>query len=216
MSKSLYSLILSDEVVAQIDRAAYRRGISRSALVNEILASSVSYVTPEMRTRQILRRLEEGLSDPEGLFLPVPAGGTVYAVRSRLVYKYNPSLRYSVELSGADLPEIGWLKVGLRSRSDQLTLLLLDFFRLWQSEEERYSPGIRYYLREDGRFERALTLRDGVDPDPAAIGDAIAAYVNVLNEAINGYFARLPDPQSAAALVRAVCAGYYREDGMKV
>lgn len=216
MSKSLYSLILTDEVIEAVDRAAYRRGISRSALVNEILASAMSYVTPEMRAKQILDRLGAGLSGTDGEFLPLPAGGSVFAVRSRLVYRYNPSLRYSVELSGGDLPEIGWLKVGLRSRSDQLTLLLLDFFRLWQAEEARYCPGPDYYLREDGRFERSLALREGREADPAAIGDAIVAYVSVLNEAINAYFAALDDPETARARVRAVCARYYREDGIKV
>lgn len=216
MSKSMYSLILTDEVVAEIDRAAYRRGVSRSSLVNEILASAVSFVTPEMRTRQILERLGQGLSDSGSGFLPIPAGGTVYAVRSRLVYKYNPSLRYSVELSGADPPEIGRLKAGLRSRSDQLTLMLLGFFRLWQAEESRFCPEAAYYLREDGRFERSLTLRDGGDPGPAAIGDAIVAYVRALDEAINGYFATPDDPGTANARVRAVCERYYREDGLKV
>ncbi len=216
MSKSMYSLILTDEVIAAVDRAAYQRGVSRSALVNEILASAMSYVTPEMRMRQILERLGEGLSGSDGVFLPMPAGGSVYAARSRLVYKYNPSLRYSVELSGAELPEIGWLKVGMRSRSDQLTMLLLGFFRLWQAQEAQYCPGAVYYLREDGRFERSLAVRDGTDADPVAIGDAIVAYVNVLNEAINGYFAALDDPETARARVRAICARHYRGDGMKV
>lgn len=38
MSKSVYSLVLGDEVVAQIDRAAYALGTSRSNLINQVLA----------------------------------------------------------------------------------------------------------------------------------------------------------------------------------
>ena len=38
MKKSLYSLMLSDEVVREIDVAAHRLGTNRSALINRILA----------------------------------------------------------------------------------------------------------------------------------------------------------------------------------
>ena len=38
MGKSLYSLILSDEVVSRVDRLASRQGLNRSQLVNRILA----------------------------------------------------------------------------------------------------------------------------------------------------------------------------------
>ena len=38
MSKSVYSLVLSDDVVAAVDRAAYALGSSRSNLINQILA----------------------------------------------------------------------------------------------------------------------------------------------------------------------------------
>ena len=52
MSKSVYSLVLSDEVVREVDLEAYRHGLSRSAMINQILAEAVSYVTPEKRMRE--------------------------------------------------------------------------------------------------------------------------------------------------------------------
>ncbi|MBQ1203294.1 MAG: ribbon-helix-helix protein, CopG family, partial [Loktanella sp.] len=54
MNKSVYSIVLSDDVVAQVDRLAYKAGTSRSAMINRILADYVSYVTPEQRLRDIL------------------------------------------------------------------------------------------------------------------------------------------------------------------
>ena len=42
MKKSVYSLVLSDDVVEAVDRAAYQNGLSRSAMVNQILADYVS------------------------------------------------------------------------------------------------------------------------------------------------------------------------------
>ena len=40
MKKSVYSLVLSDDVVTAADKAATKRGLSRSALINEVLAAS--------------------------------------------------------------------------------------------------------------------------------------------------------------------------------
>ena len=51
MSKSVYSLVLSDDVVAAVDRAAYALGSSRSNLINQILAEYVSFITPEKRRK---------------------------------------------------------------------------------------------------------------------------------------------------------------------
>ena len=49
MNKSVYSLVLADEIVQEIDRLAYEAGASRSAMVNQILADHVRYTTPEKR-----------------------------------------------------------------------------------------------------------------------------------------------------------------------
>ena len=57
MSKSVYSLVLSDDVVAQIDRAAYALGTSRSNLINQVLAEYVSLITPEKRRKDIFDSL---------------------------------------------------------------------------------------------------------------------------------------------------------------
>ena len=41
MAKSIYSLLLDDDVIALVDRMAYAQGASRSALINRILAEHV-------------------------------------------------------------------------------------------------------------------------------------------------------------------------------
>lgn len=40
MGKSVYSLVLGDEVIAAADRVAYQKNMSRSALINQILAEA--------------------------------------------------------------------------------------------------------------------------------------------------------------------------------
>ena len=62
MKKSVYSLVLSDDVVEAVDRAAYQNGLSRSAMVNQILADYVSYTTPEKRMREIFSQVESLLT----------------------------------------------------------------------------------------------------------------------------------------------------------
>ena len=54
MSKSVYSLVLTDEIVRAIDSLAYRMNTSRSALIDRILAEKLSMQTPEIRMRNIM------------------------------------------------------------------------------------------------------------------------------------------------------------------
>ena len=64
MNKSVYSLVLSDEIVQEIDRLAYEMGQSRSAMVNQVLADYVRYTTPEKRMREVFSAIEQMLIPP--------------------------------------------------------------------------------------------------------------------------------------------------------
>ena len=55
MKKTLYSLMLSDDVVREIDILAHRMGTNRSNLVNSILANHVSMMTPEQQINDIFK-----------------------------------------------------------------------------------------------------------------------------------------------------------------
>ena len=61
MNKSVYSLVLSDEIVQEIDRMAYEMGQSRSAMINQVLADYVRYTTPEKRMREVFSAIEQML-----------------------------------------------------------------------------------------------------------------------------------------------------------
>ena len=43
MAKTVYSLVLDDEVMKLVDKAARRGGLSRSAYINQALAENVGY-----------------------------------------------------------------------------------------------------------------------------------------------------------------------------
>ena len=155
MKKSVYSLVLSDDVIAAVDRAAYQNGLSRSAMINRILAQAVSYTTPEQRMREIFAQAERLLSGEVFQSLVQPSD-SMMSLRSALAYKYNPNVRYSVELY-PDRPGEGELRVSLRSQSSALILYLSQFFRLWAKIEQAYAGGADCII-QDGKYARRLNL----------------------------------------------------------
>ena len=92
MNKSVYSRVLSDEIVQEIDRLAYESGASRSAMINQILADFVRYTTPEKRMREVFSAIEQMLIG--SVFEPqLQPSESMFSLRSALDYKYNPSVR---------------------------------------------------------------------------------------------------------------------------
>ncbi len=214
MSKTVYSLVLSDDVVAQIDRLAYRRGTNRSNMVNQILAEYVSYVTPEKRMQDTFRRIEALLSGQEALQLLLQPSDTMMTLRSPLAFKYNPTVRYSVELYRAPTDEIGELRVSLRTQNSNLLLYMMQFFRMWATLENRYI-GARRYTAEDGKFTRGLTLtaQDGKTAtlDSEALGALLCDYVKLFDASLKAFFYHLEDPQTAAGEIEARYRAYLSE-----
>ena len=98
MNKSLYSLMLMDDVVKEVDKLALRAGTSRSNLVNQILAEYVSVSTPEKQIDSIFRSMEELLSRTTELVPMVVPNQLSMSVKSSLQYKYRPTVRYVVQL----------------------------------------------------------------------------------------------------------------------
>ena len=90
MKKSTYSVVLSDRVVAEIDRLAYRKGTNRSSMINEILAGYVSMTTPEQRISRIFSDMAAVLYPGEVFRELAPPTPSVMSMRAALAYKYNP------------------------------------------------------------------------------------------------------------------------------
>ena len=115
MSKSVYSLVLTDEIVRAIDSLAYRMNTSRSALIDRILAEKLSMQTPEIRMRNIMENISSFFDD-EIFRLQTVAGDGGMLIKSPLPYKYKPTIRYSVELLREDR-YLGRLKVSFRTQN---------------------------------------------------------------------------------------------------
>ncbi len=197
MTKSIYSLVLSDEVVEAIDRLADSERLSRSALVNRILAERVAYPTPEMRLGTILESLVNSMNDA---FIPDKSTGGTLMARTTLKYRYKPTVRYSVEIFSDNGKRAGILRVTFRSTNAELIRDLTGFFRYWTALEKEYISGLisESIVCEisDGRLSRTLNMPDDNISD-SALGEAVAEYMELFDNTMKLYFAQLPDVENA-------------------
>ena len=206
MKKSVYSLVLSDDVIAAVDRAAYQNGLSRSAMINRILAQAVSYTTPEQRMGEIFSQVERLLNGEVFQSLSQPSD-SMMSLRSALAYKYNPNVRYSVELY-PDRPGEGELRVSLRSQSSALILYLGQFFRLWAKIEQAYVGGADCVI-QDGKYARRLKLPARVSHREQ--GAVLAGYIRAMEQGLRAFFHSLDDPRQAAASVEQAYQNYLKQ-----
>ena len=192
MGKSVYSLVLMDEVVDAIDQMAYRNNTSRSNLINQILAEHVSLATPEKRMKDVFTSLEQFMDEQFQIqFMP---SDSMLSIRSPLRYKYKPTIRYSVELYRNPGSYAGRLKVQFRTQNLQLIRLLQSFFEFWISSlEGKYLPG---RIHDSIRYE---------------LGNSIAEYIQLLDSMIKEYFAGLDDLEAAAGRMEKEYIAYLNE-----
>ncbi len=206
MKKSVYSLVLMDDVVAQVDRLAYSMHTNRSNMINQILAEYCSMMTPEKRMQSTLSQLEQLLGQVGFQPLAQPTG-TMLMVRSALNYKYNPSVRYRVELFRTVEPEFGQLQVQLRTQNQELIYYVNEFMLFWAALEQKYLTKPRSKV-ENGRFLRNLRYNPNFEKQEDAVGNAITNYVNHFDRALKLYFEYLPRPSAAERMVEEVMEEY--------
>ena len=192
MKKTLYSLMLNEDVVREVDAMAHRMGTNRSALINRILAEYVNYVTPEQRINDILSSIES-LMAPSRELVPVfaPNSFSMY-LKSSLEYKYRPTVKYEVELYKGEGESIGQLSVLFRTQSMALISAMTDFFRLWCRIEQAHllpltGASIEYALA-DGKFIRSISV-----PDRSCSSEELAAalseYIKLFDSLMKAYLA---------------------------
>ena len=206
MGKSVYSIVLMDEVVEAVDRLAYEAGTNRSNMINRILAEYAQMATPEQRVRDIFSSIEEAVRRQNALQLMLGASDTMLSMRSALRYKYNPSMRYVVELYPHSAEALGELRASLRTQNAALLLAIGQFYKLWSGLECVYLQGApRRSETQGGRYARRLLLPQQ-ELDSERAGQAIAGYVALFDACLKTYFEHLND---AGGALRAV-EGCYR------
>ncbi|EWM55239.1 hypothetical protein [Ruminococcus flavefaciens] len=189
MKKSVYSLVLMDDVIKAVDDEAYRLGTSRSNLINQILAQHLSCVTPEMRMREIFGQIEELMSS--SFRIQEQRSPSLMTVRTALEYKYRPTISYKVELERSPEVYLGTLRVNIRTQSAALIDMFHRFFAYRAKLENSYLSrlGIDSYSCEigDGSFSRKLINTGALSGEQA--GEAIGEYIKDLDRAVKTYLA---------------------------
>ena len=192
MKKSLYSLMLMDSVVSEIDRLAVRKNTNRSNLVNQILADYVSMMTPEKRIGSIFKYMESIMTGSGDLVPLVTPNHRTMSVKSSLEYKYRPTIRYEVQLFRAPSGALGEVSVIFRTQSAQLIASINEFLRLWVRLENIYisklheKQPVKYELY-DGRFVRSLSLPENRDYNDEQLGEAISGYVSMFDSLLKAF-----------------------------
>lgn len=202
MKKTLYSLMLSDEVVREVDQLAHRLGTNRSNLINQILAEYVDLVTPERRINDVLSTVEQ-LLRPGGELVPFFAPNSFsMSLKSSLEYKYRPTVKYEVELYRGGDEAIGELSVVFRTQSAALIEAMTGFFRLWKRIEDAHlrpltGAKIEYALY-DGRFVRSIAPPDR-DCSAQELAGALAEYIKLFDRLMKSTLSGRLDAHEAEA-----------------
>ena len=201
MQKSIYSLVLMDDVIAAVDKEAYRLNTSRSNLINQILAEHLACITPEMKMQEIFNSISDML---EGHFqIQQQSSNSLMTIKSALQYKYKPTVNYKVELFRNPNNYIGQIKVQIRSQSSTIIKLFEDFFKLWvQLEANILVNKIQsdyIFKLESGKFVRQLFNPKNISDNE--LGQALYSYINVLDKAIKLYFSAPSDFTSKLQLL---------------
>lgn len=199
MKKTVYSLVLSEDVIREVDKLAYQSGTNRSNMVNQILAEYVSLITPEKRMSHLLAEVRRHFAEAAGFQLPEGGSAGMMNLRTALRYKYNPTVRYCLELS-RDNNSIGTLRVSLRTQNMQLILRMMDFYNLWDAVEKIFI-GPQNSIIEGERYYRVLMLQSAVPQGyllgSEALGDLLADYITTFDAALKLFFAE-QEPLSRA------------------
>ena len=202
MKKTLYSLMLSDEVVREVDALAHRMGTNRSSLINQILAEYVGYTTPERRISDVLSAVEQLLAPSRELVPFFAPNSLSMSLKSSLEYKYRPTIKYEVELYRGAGESIGELSVLFRTQSAALIGAMTEFFRLWKRIEDahlapRTGQKLSYALY-DGKFVRSLAAPDkNCSADELAA--AISGYIELFDRLMKGYLSGRLDAHEVEA-----------------
>lgn len=192
MKKTLYSVLLDEGVVREIDRLAHRSGMSRSSLVNQILAEYVDMITPERRIGDVFRAIED-LLRPDTELVPFFAPNAMtMSLKSALDYKYRPTVKYAVELQPAGDDSIGELSVIFRTQSASLLEAMDRFFRLWKRTEDLYlSPRLGREIQcalYENRYVRQLCA-PARNCSVEELAGAISDYVRLFDRLMKGFLA---------------------------
>jgi len=210
MNKNIYSLVLFDDVIEEVDKLAAENGTSRSNMVNRILSEYFSFMTPGDKLKSIFDEVTNILLSTSRFQTLLEPSDSMFALRSSLPYKYNPSVKYNVLINENTIPISAELRVSIRSQSDSFRLYLIQFFKLWSRIEQIYCGTVDYGI-DDDRYIRRINITQ--DADYSELGTDIAYYIKSLDAALQYFFSNLEYPERALNGVEEIYKEYLHTSG---
>lgn len=205
MKRSMYSLILSDDIVAAVDALAAQKGTSRSNYINQVLAKHVQCITPEQQMQRVFANLTHQMD--EAFRIQEQGSNALLSILGSVQYKYRPTIRYRVELlRNMQQEKVGRLKISCRTQNQTLLDAMAQFFRFWVKLEQKYdangacAQGL--YQIESGCMTMAL-LRSGAATDEQ-LGEIVGNYIRMFHAVLQSYFAGIQQDVSGTVLSRAL------------
>lgn len=196
MKKSIYSLVLLDDVVEAVDQLAYRKNTNRSQLINDILAEYLGLLTPRQKVIRIMDRISQ-MVEKERIQVKSKNDYGSLQFGTFIKYKYKPSIRYSFEFNTHDDGgRYAVLKIQSRSKSEELNKHFERFFNGICYIDQKRFPEI--YQREiinsthsnsNNRFSREFLRGIALESmDDEAVAEYLSCYLLMMDHAINYYF----------------------------
>lgn len=198
--RNVYSIVLLEELVDAVDRLACERGMSRSGMINRILAEYLSYATPEEKIGDIFSCMERFFSGAENFQVRSRQSETMLTVRTALMYRYHPTVRYSLELFRQRSSAVGELRVSLRTKSPALEERLTEFFKFRSKMENRwlethFPSGHVPCEIAPGRFSRTFLIpASEQDRTAETVAEAICDYILEFDRELKQYCAGSESP----------------------
>lgn len=209
MNKQIISLVIRDEIMEHLDRWARQQGISRSQAASEILERHFNLASPQTKIDHVIDRIETRIREAGQWQQLVKTRGSSIQCRTSVSYKYNPNIRFLLEMSGKDRERMASLKIVARSQNLMFLGHLKRFFALMERIEAYDSEGFRRHSIRRGGFEQdgARFQRDfhydwmHERLEAEAIAAFLAEYLLMLREAMGAYF-ELPQLEEDLLLKR--------------
>ncbi len=196
MGSQIYSIVVRDEIMEPLDSRARRRGASRSQMINEILAEYFNLVTPQTKINLVMDQIEGMIQGVSGWQFLSKAKGSSIQCRTSIGYKYNPKVRFILELTGKDQNRLATLKIVSRTQNPHFYQHLMRLFSLIETIEEYDPTGFRLHSVKRGMFEDQGNrfvrdfyydwMHENLEVDHLA--DFLANYMKMIHEAMNTYF----------------------------
>lgn len=165
MSKSIYSLLLSDDVVAAVDAMAAVRGLSRSAVVDSLLSECVGLQTGDVRMRNIWEEMDVMLARVSAMHFVNNAQINLAQIITSLPVKYSPKIRYQLELTEGER-SVCAITLNTRTQNPLLTMAFDNFYQRLAALERQYLNNVTAHYG-NGKYVSLLFV-GGSDASQAA------------------------------------------------